>query len=70
MRIMPKVEVRSNTDEIRNVSNIVDIASDQLAFQKACELIDSYIHEMWRNGPSSDLSEVGEDALLHATDKH
>ena len=53
---MPEDHVHSSTttdSELRNFSNIVKVATDRLAIERACHLIDSYVQDAWKQQPSA-----------------
>lgn len=57
VRIMPKSEEPlPNNDDPPDIMNVVKLASDRIAVERACRLIDSYIAEMW--GPQPDRPEA------------
>jgi hypothetical protein len=49
---MPKEKVRSKSEEPADNYNSIKPASDQVALERACDLIDNYIREMWADEPT------------------
>lgn len=51
---MPEDHIHSSTadSELQDLSNIVKVATDRLAIERAYQLIDSYVEEVWRQQPS------------------
>lgn len=48
---MPKSNNSDDNKEQVSVSNVVKLASDRLAIEKACRRIDDYIAEKWQPTP-------------------
>jgi hypothetical protein len=57
---MPEYDIRSNTtvSELRNFSNIIEIAIDRLAIERACQLIDNHVQELWQQASSFDPTQL------------
>jgi hypothetical protein len=51
---MPKDRDHSSTNndgELKEVSILIKLAGDQIAVEKACRLIDSYVLDRWHEAP-------------------
>lgn len=55
---MPKNEAHSSVNnEPQDIFNIIKRATDEVAVEKACRLIDSYVLAVWQELPPSPASQ-------------
>jgi hypothetical protein len=55
-----KAHSSANSDEPQDISKIIKLATDQVAIEKACRLIDSYVLEVSQEAQGSPASHQGD----------